>query len=56
MDQKDLIIAKLRDALYTALNLEGVAKAGANLPAWNGIDVDYHYTEIRKALKESSQA
>lgn len=39
------------DALYAALNLEGVAKAGEMyVPARRGIDVDYHFRKIRKAI------
>jgi hypothetical protein len=44
-------IEVLRDALFCALNIEGPALRGGELPVYQGLDVPYHFEQIRSALK-----
>ena len=37
------------DALYSVLNIEGAAKAGA----FKGLDVGFHFDKVRKAIKRA---
>ena len=37
------------DALYSVLNIEGSAKAGAS----KGLDVGFHFDKVRKAIKRA---
>lgn len=52
MTEAELIV-KLVDALYSALNVEGAAIAGAQTPAFQGLDVVYHFDKIRDAIAEA---
>ena len=47
---KDIIITELASALLTLLNVEGVAKWGAEDHS-PGLDVPYHFENARAALK-----
>lgn len=42
--------AALRKALLSLLNIEGAALHGARLPAFEGLDVPYHFAKARAAL------
>ena len=39
------------DALYCILNTEGAAYLGAEAPAMEGLDVPYHFEQVRAAIK-----
>ncbi len=43
-------IVQLADALYTTLNLEGVAIDGNEMGS-NDLDVPYHFAKVRAALQ-----
>jgi hypothetical protein len=42
---------QLLEAAYSIQNLQGVCWAGSNLPAYEGLDVQYHWDKLRAAIK-----
>lgn len=43
--------AGMLEALYSILNLEGAARLGGKSPAYEGLDVAWHFDKVKAAIK-----
>jgi len=50
MENQD-VIQQMFNALVSTLNLEGVCKAGETFPAFDELDVSWHFEKVRDAIK-----